>query len=591
LELSSHPLTAFSSHFSGFFFLACLQLWLLGCTTVISSPDGSGADVDRDVPQAVHPASAVSSTLGANPTSSSAEVEVSPGSHLKSISPQKQPTTPSSVAQSPVGSATVGSRAGSSGPVTQPRSSSSSAEVPQQDNQAEADLKALRLAYARLVQEMGTADEREKVRELLAREIDDSSLPEYMVSLSLAEGDYDTARYWLAQANARRQRLPAWQRLALALTDDDLEAIRRILDEPDSKLTATDRLQALQRLGLDSQALALAHELLESDSSVDDSSELRQQADALALKLANRFALGGEILSFGPLDITTATALLDLQLENARAGIKVAGNQLDYDPDELSVNKEELDIALKAGKPWHSDQLEILLGGNLREDNSIPYGGFKWDHQFERKLLGRLQLSVNQISNETPAFRVVGAKDLLSLGLFANLTSWEFARTQLKVQRYHTRDGDELAHGFAVEGALESFLLKKSPAWLVRLQGSWESNELEENLPPGLTPTILPPSAVVETIVPSEYGSLGFGTTVQYGVSGEETIRAYQGLIDAWVGWVWPSKELGYNFRLGAGISPLGKDMLSINAFYSNTQGGRTDQAYQGIVVQYSYRF
>jgi hypothetical protein len=96
---------------------------------------------------------------------------------------------------------------------------------------------------------------------------------------------------------------------------------------------------------------------------------------------------------------------------------------------------------------------------------------------------------------------------------------------------------------------------------------------------------------VVETIVPSEYGSLGFGTTVQYGVSGEETIRAYQGLIDAWVGWVWPSKELGYNFRLGAGISPLGKDLLSINAFYSNTQGGRTDQAYQGIVVQYSYRF
>jgi hypothetical protein len=60
--------------------------------------------------------------------------------------------------------------------------------------------------------------------------------------------------------------------------------------------------------------------------------------------------------------------------------------------------------------------------------------------------------------------------------------------------------------------------------------------------------------------------------------------------MDAWLG-VWPAKELGYNVRLGLGISPGEKALLSFNGFYSNTQGGRTEESYRGVQIQYTLLF
>ena len=84
---------------------------------------------------------------------------------------------------------------------------------------------------------------------------------------------------------------------------------------------------------------------------------------------------------------------------------------------------------------------------------------------------------------------------------------------------------------------------------------------------------------------------MGIGTSFRYGPSDQGVVRRPFILADAWVGGVWPANDLGYNGRLSMGTSLFGPDILSVGAFYSNVQGGRTNQPFAGVGVQYSFRF
>ena len=84
---------------------------------------------------------------------------------------------------------------------------------------------------------------------------------------------------------------------------------------------------------------------------------------------------------------------------------------------------------------------------------------------------------------------------------------------------------------------------------------------------------------------------MGVGTVFRYGPSDQGILRRPFVLLDAWTGWVWPADALGYNGRISVGMPVLGPDILSAGAFYSNIQGGRTNQPFTGVGLQYSIRF
>lgn len=86
----------------------------------------------------------------------------------------------------------------------------------------------------------------------------------------------------------------------------------------------------------------------------------------------------------------------------------------------------------------------------------------------------------------------------------------------------------------------------------------------------------------METLITPSFGTFGAGTTFRYGASGLSVLRRPFVLADAWAGGIWPANVVGYNGRIAVGISLLGPDILSAGAFYSNIQGGKTDQAYRG---------
>jgi polysaccharide biosynthesis protein PelB len=476
-------------------------------------------------------------------------------------------------------------------PSTQPAAPASAPADAQYQSTAEL-LKTLQAAYARLILERGDTAERQMLKKALEEENVPAAL-EFVIGWHLSHNEFEAARYWISLAQARGQHLPAWQRLALALEEEDLETVERLLKEPNSDLTPAHRVQALRYLGLDSQALAEARSAIETTHKGADSEDLYRQIEALTVKLAHRAVLTPEFRTLGPLDITMVSALLNLRLGNtSRIHVGVGANRLSSDPKELDVHgfDSERAVSLGAERTYRLGKISGQIGANIRDDHSLFQGKVSWFHRFGKGWLAQMEYANNEISEESPALRATGAKDRLSLGLFMNPTPWEFARTQLNLQHYHTRDGDRLANGYAVQAELGRFLLKEHPTWQVRLQGSWESNSLVKRLPAELN-QILTPGANVETVVPRDFGTLGIGSGLYYHVPTEERIPKYFGLMDAWLGWVWPAKELGYNVRLGLGISPGEKALLSFNGFYSNTQGGRTEESYRGVQIQYTLLF
>lgn len=462
-----------------------------------------------------------------------------------------------------------------------------------QDSELPAEAGQLDLPYAELIREMGTPAEQQRVRDYLAGESNDPAARDFLISWYLERKDFDSARSLIARAQSDHQPVPVWQRLAVAVEDSDRDAVQRLLQESPGELPPAVEVDALQRVGLNEQALALAQQRLTSIQTGPQAEQLATQADALAMAPAAYAEIRGAYQELGDLNFSTGTVSLSADSAFARLAIDISENRLDSDTSDVSVDDfdTEHDISLRATRTAASRQLALALGTNLRDDKDIVYGQFLWDERFSPHLSGRAEVSINQLTIATAFLRAVGTKDSVSLGATFNPNRWEFARGRFELHRYQTRDDERLGDGFLAEAALGRVVLQELPRWHIELRGTWERNELRDKVPTTLIPDVLPPSTDIETIIPPDYRTLGVATTVDYGSAGSGALRRVRVLFDGWAGWLWPKNEASYNVRLGLGTSVFGKDMLSLDGYYANALSGITSQAYKGIGLSYRYYF
>ncbi|MDH5481157.1 MAG: hypothetical protein OEX11_10410, partial [Nitrosomonas sp.] len=253
--------------------------------------------------------------------------------------------------------------------------------------------------------------------------------------------------------------------------------------------------------------------------------------------------------------------------------------------------ENEVDILTKFEQPLRDGKFHANLGGNFRSDESLAYGAVKFSQSVTNNMHASLRLGVNEISYESGALRSLGAKDTILLSLSSQLTRQTHLQFDIDGHRYLTRQGSTLGKGYKMQGILGSSLLTGAQDWQVRLQGTWESNDLKQNLPSELKGLFGPSASSVETLILPNFGTLGMGTTFRYGPHDQGILRRPFIHGDVWAGWVWPANVVGYNSRAAMGISLFGSDILSVGGFYSNVQGGRAGQAFSGVNFQYSVGF
>ena len=89
----------------------------------------------------------------------------------------------------------------------------------------------LRPEYLALMRDMeGVNADVSILKKFLAKGYDNAGVQELLVAAYLSQENYPAARYWLLQEHVARQETPAWQRLTLALGENDLAAAEQILE-------------------------------------------------------------------------------------------------------------------------------------------------------------------------------------------------------------------------------------------------------------------------------------------------------------------------------------------------------------------------
>jgi hypothetical protein len=455
--------------------------------------------------------------------------------------------------------------------------------------------KLLQPVYLALFRTMESADSEEKIlQNFSTKGMEDPVVRELVIASYLSQENFEAARYWLLRAHAARLKTPVGQRLALALADNDQATLANILNNEGDQLTPFDRVEPLKQLNRTDEALALLDNYLQTSDDIGaNQAGLYQYRNELAVQQSSEFDIAWDSQSLGTLDINQSRSRYSLPLSKKAVTFQFKHNHLSSSDRELVLPaNNEFDLSLEGKYPFQSGyQLQANVGTNLQSQQSIVYGSMSLTSKINNFLDANIRLGIHELSTETAALRALGDKDKLSLILSTKLTRQSFFQFGIDGHRYLTRQGSLLGDGYKTEAILGYTLLRANPTWQVRLQGSWESNRLEDTIPAELRSSLLSPSVNMETIVPKSYGTMGVGTTFRYNLSAQDIPRQPYLLVDCWAGWAVPANVLTYTGRVGAGISLFKADVLSVGAFYGSVQGGQPNTAYQGIEARYTMRF
>ena len=416
--------------------------------------------------------------------------------------------------------------------------------------------------------------------------------PEYAISWYLADGRIDGARRWLLAEHSRRLEHPAWQRVALALAENDLTRLEQLVNEEPEALNVADRIEAYRRLSRGGEGLLLSLERLPVEGGASD--VLLRQALQLYSDQPNAFRVGAAYRELGDLNISMS----DLGAARTRGDtgfeFNAAERVLDAPSTDLDLDGHDLesDISIGVFARHASRRSALHLGVNEQEESTLPYARLSHERQLWRRVRGRFDASWNALTEASPGLRAAGAEDTVEGTLEVQLTQREFAIFRAGWQRYHGREGGSLAQGVEGEISAGHQLSLGDRLCRFRVFGLFSANDLQAALPREFA-DVLPAGAEVETVLPDEFGIVGAAVSLQHGTPGlwapDASNPRY--VLDVAAGWLYPAGDIAYNVTFGIAFTLLGRDELSLSGFYADSQGGIESQVYQGINLRYVHRF
>ncbi len=413
----------------------------------------------------------------------------------------------------------------------------------------------------------------------------------------LSEGQFDAARRWLWQLHAARMAAPAYQELAVALSQNDLQTLVRLLDraqgsertvgsplkgpasgpasgpaeDPASqRLSPQDRLAALRQLLLRDDAAALGFDLAQHRPE-GDSDEAQQALQDDLLANASRASVQ---------ERTRNAGVLTRHEIRANAAI-VASPQLKFTL-EMSLGRDRSNNAAQlAATPAHDRELRAGI------ETVTPWGALKAQWGVRDALatvqglllqlttrLGngsvlRLEAAKGERSDESSAMSVAGNRDRVAASLNLHSGDRLDGQVSLATSRFHTQTGAAL--GSSVDAALTGNWTLRRAYPDVRVQSQLRRSVVRADGQPDAATAVLQPGGGIPGVGlflgPSSTAlslSLGVGLAQAdpavysrawrpWGEIGFETrqtqgVRQTQGLL-----------------RFGAKGSVAGRDQLSVN--------------------------
>jgi hypothetical protein len=388
----------------------------------------------------------------------------------------------------------------------------------------------------------------------------------------------------------------------LAIASGDLKRVEALYPSVKPGLTPREDVFVLSLLGQKKQAFARSLTALKSkDLSADDRKQLVADAEGLKGNRVREARAGLEYTHMGPLDLPRgyATTAYDFDKYGLLAGASFT--YLNPDDGKGLDTGNPYDVALQMGVhiPGDTSDTRVSVGVDTRNGSVVrPFAVAR--HQLK---VGSADLAltaaINEVPTDTPALRMFGARDEVSVGGTVPIGEHLYASVMAQGTAYSTRNRDLLGTGITAEGAFGVKLGDASSPvnGNVRLFGrtAQRFRRDEDKLPDSVAEHLARMRASgAGPAVPDSTTWIGAGASVG---KGDYTLppldhRKFAFLLDGSAGLLVPQKKLGVSGRAGVGMSVAGEDMLSVSGRVSNVMGnaapGAASSTVWSVLAEYS---
>jgi len=408
------------------------------------------------------------------------------------------------------------------------------------------------------------------------------------ISWLMSTQRHEQARLIMARLHEERVRQPAWQRLAMALHDNNHSQIKAVLASGES-VSAGNRILALSALGQDRRAMKATTRALRSRIGLSERQLAEQQYVYLRGSLPSYTNANTSTSRTSTLDVQRAGLALRHSFLNRNLGVNVEVRRSDIaDSDQ----RDELILTLGFG--GRSRGGSLTTGIINADDTDVSYTQGRYYRQSKS---GHSQIAiefgVNESAAQSPTLQVAALQNRASVEYETSFGSREYLRLRADAQELFTRvDEAKIARGIEARGELGIRGNIGSNNWSSNVSLASSRYSREDTLPAELQ---LSPTSSFDSILADNFTSLAFGASLSRGGIGSDfpQVSSPRYFLNGTVAHAWPERAFGVLFEGGVGMRVVGSDELSLSFSHDSlaSELGRGDANSTGFGVNYRYHF
>ncbi len=454
--------------------------------------------------------------------------------------------------------------------------------------------------YASVVSLYGTTDQKERFAQGV---LDDSNAglikqdkfwqQEMAISWLMATQRHDMARVVLAKLHEQRLEAPAWQALAVAMKQNDLDTVAEIVQSGQG-ISIGDNMLALRKLGRSNDAFSVAVNALHAGLSGVDGEMAAQTYRALR---QHRPAFAGA--SFNStvgqdLSILESSVLARHTFKGSTFGIALNATQRQFDSvryrltdaDDLS----DIAVTLHYGDAGFNSR---LTAGYLADTavNRTYFSGGITGQLSEGKHGYDLEVALGEAATASTLLQLRGKQDRASATVNFSIGKMAFARFNVNAVDIATRVSErKVARGIST---MAEFGLRGSMGshnWSTSVVASTEVNDRTDLVPEELN---LNDQVSLSEIIGDKASTLSLGASLSRGgIAGNyPQVNSPRYFINMRAGHRWPERNFGLQVQAGAGMRIIGGDELSVGLSHDGLVNSLVDEGRSRIGMNYRYHF
>ena len=359
------------------------------------------------------------------------------------------------------------------------------------------------LNQLRLASDFAGGEEKTRLWRALGRLVASTTDPiqkrqadELVAAWLLSEGRFDTAQRWLWRQQAARVATPAYQAMAVALSQNDLQTMARLLEEAEVSATRTlstqDRITALRQLNRRDEAATLGMEsALRSPEGLTDDLQQTLQEDLLAT--SSRASLQTSTRQAGILSRsqTLVSAVVRVAPDFKLTAEFGSGAYRSRDTRVLAAtpaHDREAKLGFEATTPWGTIAAQSLVRSALTNVNGLYLSS---SHKLSERAALQLTLARHERSDESSAMSAVGMRDRAAAALSLRAGDRLDGQLSLGTSTFHTQTGAAL--GRSLDTSLNGNWTLRRDYPDVRLQTQWRRNVVRADGQPDVATALLQP--------------------------------------------------------------------------------------------------